>query len=352
MKIDYIIVGQGLAGSAVALELITRGKRIVVFDKPDENRASSVAAGLFNPITGRRHVKTWKADETFSCLHQFYLNVEKKLKRKFFYPATIYHPFASMQEQNDWMGKSADSSISQYIHQIFTGPHFQSQVNDPWGGVLLSQCGYLEAKSFMQCVREALIRTEAYKVEKFEEEKISFDGETVVYGDLRADKIIFCTGIEALRSSLFGWLPLVPLKGEVFEIRIDQDLKCIYNSGVYIVQTGKKGRYKVGSTYSLTDQSQSVTELARKELTDKLSDLLSIPFEITAQHWGIRPAIRDRRPVMGPHPKFKNMVIFNGLGTKGVSLAPYFSVRLVNWLEGKQNIEPEIDISRFYKEFK
>src|SRR6185369_14016662 len=98
-EVDYIIVGQGLAGSALAIELLRRGKKIAVFDEPEKNRSSIVAAGLFNPITGRVMTKTWKADVLFPHLIAFYSGTEKVLGGRFFYPMPLYRPFISVQEQ-------------------------------------------------------------------------------------------------------------------------------------------------------------------------------------------------------------------------------------------------------------
>ena len=61
--LDYIIVGQGLAGTHLGFELESRGKSIRIIDNNFKNSSSKVAGGMFNPITGRNMVKTWKADD-------------------------------------------------------------------------------------------------------------------------------------------------------------------------------------------------------------------------------------------------------------------------------------------------
>ena len=104
--IDYIIAGQGLAGSCMALQLLERGKKILVVDRIRENSATRVAAGLFNPITGKNLAKTWLADELFSCLHTFYPRAEQLTQEKFFNSMLLYRPFVSIEEQNTWMFES------------------------------------------------------------------------------------------------------------------------------------------------------------------------------------------------------------------------------------------------------
>src|SRR5690606_2397630 len=111
MEVDYIIVGQGLAGSAVAIQLLKHHKRIVVFDDPTANVSSRIAAGLFNPVTGKKMARTWLADELFPYLATYYREVEALTGSRFFYPMPIYRPFISVEEQNEWMARSVDSAF-------------------------------------------------------------------------------------------------------------------------------------------------------------------------------------------------------------------------------------------------
>lgn len=344
-KTDYIIVGLGLAGACLALQLRRRGKGIVVYDTPSENRASAVAAGLFNPITGKRIVKTWMADQLFPFLRQFYQEEELRFGTQFFYPTPLYTPFRSIEEQNDWMAKSIDSTISPYVIAVHTKSTFGDQVNDPLGGILLHQCGHVNVPTLLECVRDELKKEGNYTEKKFEDNKLIVEKDYVVYDDVKADKIIFCTGVHQLQSSIFFGLPLKPLKGEVITINTSPDLNRIYNRGIYVV-AHEKGTYKVGATYSLENTTPGITQEGKNELVDKVSDLLAQPFTVCHQDWGIRPSTVDRRPLIGEHPTHKNILIFNGLGTKGVTLAPYFSDQLAKYLDGKGNLEREANINR------
>lgn len=344
-KIDYIIVGLGLAGACLALQLLRRGKRIQVYDLPQQNRASTVAAGLFNPITGKRVVKTWKANEIFSYLFQFYREAERELKVKFFYDRPLYTPFRSIEEQNEWMSKSLDDTFSNYILQVATQSVFGNEVNDPLGGILLSQCGYINTNVFLEGVRQLLRENESYLEGKWQEEKMQVLDGGITYENTSAEKVIYCTGIHALKSKYFEMLPLKSLKGEVMTIKTIQALNRIYNRGVYVVESGEM-EYKVGATYDLENLSEGVTEKGKSELVQKVRDLLSIPFEVAHQDWGIRPSTVDRRPLVGEHPSGKNVLIFSGLGTKGVSLAPYFSGQLADYITGRGNLDKEANITR------
>jgi glycine/D-amino acid oxidase-like deaminating enzyme len=149
---DYIIVGQGLAGSALALRLIERSRRILVIDEPGANNSSRIAAGLFNPVTGRKMVKTWMADALFPALTRFYSDFERESQRRFFYPFPIYRPFLSIEEQNEWMARSTEPAYKPYIEKVTTQSSFDA-VKDPFGGLILKQGGYLNTTEFIQAAR-------------------------------------------------------------------------------------------------------------------------------------------------------------------------------------------------------
>ena len=110
-------------------------------------------------------------------------------------------------------------------------------------------------------------------------------------------------------------------------------------------------RYKVGATYAWDDLSEEPTEAGASELHNKLKQLISCDYNLIKHEAGIRPSSIDRRPIIGAHPQHKNLFIFNGLGTKGVMLAPYFAKNFVNFYLEKESIHEEVNVKRFYKDY-
>lgn len=316
---------------------------MLIVDQYDEHAATQVAAGLFNPITGRFLTKTWKADVLFSYLHEFYRDAERLTGQRFFYPMPLFRPFISVEEQNEWMGKSASAELAEYIDAVHIAPIDQALVKNKYGGLTLKQCGYLDTIKFTQAIRNIFVQQATLLEEFFDERKLTFTPAGVEYAGFRTTKIIFCQGVQSLSGKLFSWVPIRPLKGETLTIQTDHTISSIYNRGVYVVP----GIGKVGATYQPNDVTPSITERARVELTEKLDELIACPYEIVTQSWGIRPTTPDRKPILGPHPNHPEAVIFNGLGTKGVSLAPYFSKVLAAWLENEAPIDKEVDIERY-----
>lgn len=343
-EVDYIIVGQGLAGSAVAVQLLKRKKKIVVIDQPENNISSRIAAGLFNPITGKKMVKTWLADTLFPYLFSFYREVEEKTGARFFFPTPLYRPFLSIAEQNEWMARSAEPAYSTYIESVCTRSSF-SNTNDIFGGLLLKQCGYLNTVHYLGAVKEWIEQEGVLLTETFNEHKISSSPNGIQYGNFNASKIIFCQGVHA--NEIFRELPIRALKGETIKIKSDFKNTVIINRGVYLVPGDEPGEWRIGATYDFNSSAPGTTMQAKETLEQKMKELVNFPFEFVSQDWGLRPTTPDRRPILGEHPNLPGMIIFNGLGTKGVSLSPYFSEVLIRWIENKIPLNKEVDMERY-----
>jgi glycine/D-amino acid oxidase-like deaminating enzyme len=336
MRVDHIIVGFGLAGAALALELRKRGQDVMIFDQPFDHQASRVAAGLFNPVTGKLMSLTWNAGKLFPKLHEFYRDAEEITQTKFFHPRPICIPFLSIEEQNGWMIKTG---LEEFVQEVYTDSRYGAFVNDKFGGVILKSSGFVDTVKFLEGVRNIFMKENRYKVEKFEANRISDEGSP-------AKAIIFCEGTAVLENPLFSWVPIRPLKGETLEVTLQEDMPFIFNRGVYLVPQGGNS-FLAGSTYS-RDISAGPTETGKAELTQKLDALLTIPYTQGHHNWGVRPTTPDRKPVLGQHPEHKNVWIFNGLGTKGVSLAPWSSGMLSDALKDGFQIDDRVNISRFY----
>jgi glycine/D-amino acid oxidase-like deaminating enzyme len=316
----------------------------MVFDLPQENRSSVIAAGMFNPFASKGITKTWMATEVFAHLHDFYPRAERLLGEKFFFQQLIYRPFVHIEEQNSCMAQTAVDSINSFIETTHAKPAYDHQVHDPLGGIVAKQGGYIHTTVYLKAVRNWLSQNGVFRAECFDVCQLH-EGESFVnYQDLQASAVIFCTGVPL--GTEMKWLPVIKLKGETLTVAMQQTPQLIYNRGVYAVAT-PLGTYKVGSTYQLKNIVHEITLSGREELEMKMQQLLKINYTVLGQEWGIRPTTVDRKPVLGFWPGYTKRIIFNGLGTKGVSLAPYFAHVLASWLAGERELASEININRF-----
>ncbi len=104
-KIDYIIVGQGLAGSVLAFQLMEEGKKIVVMDENYPQTSSKIAAGLCNPVVFKRLTKSWMVESALPLAVNFYRNQEQLLGSNFYQEMPIYKLFVDEKESSFWRQK-------------------------------------------------------------------------------------------------------------------------------------------------------------------------------------------------------------------------------------------------------
>ncbi|MEP2023882.1 MAG: FAD-dependent oxidoreductase [Reichenbachiella sp.] len=347
---DYLIIGHGLAGAVLSQKLLERGQKIMVLDEPSNNHSSVVAAGIFNPITGRKMFKTWKANQLFPELMNFYPSLETKLKAKFYHPIGVYRPYFAIEDQNDWEAKKSDAKFESYIEQATTSNTSTHQLHDPYGGLFLKQAGYVNIVKLLNANKNYLIDKGSYRETMFYEKELKHEGDCFSFGELNFKKIIFCNGIHAHSSEWFQWLPFHPVKGELIDVELNKRPQTIYNRGVFMLPFDG-GHIRVGSTYHHRFDNMEPTEEGQNELKEKLGGLLKESYKIKGSRAGVRPATKDRRPFIGKHPDNEHIYVFNGFGSKGVSLIPHCSKQLVAYLLDGEALDTEIDVSRYYSHY-
>ena len=353
MIYDFILVGHGLAGSILGQTLAQKGYKIVILDQPKANSASQVAAGLMNPLAGKRFAKSWLADTLLPFAAAFYRQLEKESGQQLFYQKPILKLFSSLEEQNNWMGKSAGQPYGDFIKAVHTALPDSAEIHQEQGGIEIAQGGYVDVPLLLATLRQRREARGEMRLGYFDPKQLRIQENIVSYQEISAQNIIFCEGYQGAENPYFRWLPFSLNKGEVLDVEVAlQEQQYIYNKAVYVVGLSPD-RWRVGATYNWRQVSEEITAEGRQELERKLQGLLKKPFRVVAQRAGIRPAVRDRRPLVGRHPAWPQVSIFNGLGSKGVMMAPYLAQHFAQYLAGGQELLPEINILRYialYKE--
>lgn len=327
-KRDILIVGQGLAGSLLALEFEKRGKKVMIVDNNPSVSSSKVAAGLYNPITGRKMVKTWLADELFPNLSKFYQDLEKKIDAKFHFSKTIYRPFNNIEEQNDWSLRAIELGYTFYIKLIMNYPMGIDQLIDPLGGVLINYSGMIDVSKLISECKKYFKTQDMYTEKNVRVETLEVGETHVKLGSFEADIVIFCEGPMAVNNPLWSNLKFKLVKGEILDVSCRLTMNNVVSKGIFMMPF--KNYLRVGSTYDNENQNEEPTEKGKLELLNRLSKLFKGNVKILKHMAGLRPATFDRKPFIGFHDKHKNVAIFNGFGSKGVSLIPYFAMNLAD----------------------
>ncbi len=341
---DYLIVGQGLAGSVLALLMRRRGLRFRVVDNANPSGATRVAAGILNPVTGRKIVKSWRADESLPSAFAFYREAERELGVGLLGERIIHRYLVTGNEREIWRRKrdqegwgSLTSPLPEEARPGFRGGLQGFRIH---GGGILDAPGFVEAVGLLLLREGNLLRAEL----PVESIRISTAG--VEWEGVRARRVIFCEGHRASRNPLFSWLPFRHAKGETLTLRWDGPCDDrIHNFGKWLFPLGG-GEARAGSTFKWADLTETTTDAGRAEILDGLARVLPVQPEVIGQRAGIRPILKDSRPVAGLHPGHPNAGIFNGLGSKGVSLAPLFAEQFLNHLESGGPLDDEIDARR------
>ncbi len=346
MKVDYIIVGLGLAGLAFTRELESHKKSYIVFENNSQN-SSIVAGGMYNPVILKRFTPVWNADVQLDVALPFYDQLEKEFKNKYHYKVDIYRIFKSVEEQNNWFVASDKPRLSKFMDSKIVQEKHQGIIAD-YGYGKLKNTGRIDTKKLLNDYKKHLTNKELLKTETFNYSNLEINVDNVKYGEVSALKVVFCEGFGLKKNPFFNYLPMQEAKGELLIIHAPNlNVDFLIKAAVFVLPLGNN-YYKVGATFNWKDKTKLPTEEGKLELTKKLESFITVPYKIVEQIAGIRPTVKDRRPLVGKHSRYKNLAILNGLGTRGVMIAPIAAKALYNHLENETALDKEIAIDRFH----
>ena len=349
-EVDYIIVGCGLAGIAFAETCLQNNKTIFVIDNQSQT-SSTVAAGIYNPVILKRFSGLEDAQLQIDLLTVFYKSIEDKLGIQFDFKMPILRKFFSIEEQNNWFLASDKPELSDFLSLELIKNKF-SGIDSPFDFGSVLQTGFVDTQLLLNNYRAYLLRNDLFTQITFDYNQLIFESENVFYNDIKAKQIVFAEGFGMHSNPFFNNLPLDGTKGEILVIKAPKlDLNAILNTSLYILPLGNNF-FKVGATYNWSDKTNVPTEDGKQELLDRLYEILNCDFEIISHFAGVRPTVKDRKALIGTHYIHKNMHILNGMGTRGVMLAPYLSKILLDNIENGTAIDLSINIRRFYNKLK
>jgi glycine/D-amino acid oxidase-like deaminating enzyme len=348
MHIDYLIIGQGISGTWLSYYLNKAGKSFLVIDNNFKNSSSKVAAGIINPVTGRRHVTVWMADEILPFALNAYNQIGNELNITAISQKNIIDFFPSPQMRVSFFQRIEEKG--EYVFD-FTDPNqFNDFFNYDFGCGEIRPVYIAHLETLLPAWRQQLKLNKQLLEEEFEINDLKVSANKIQYKDIIATAIIFCDGINCNDNPYFRQLPFAPNKGEVLLVEIPELPKNrVYKKGLMLTPLDGDNLWWIGSNYAWEFDNTDPTKEFREKTEQLLNSWMKVPFKIVDHLSGIRPATLERRPFVGFHPLFPNIEILNGMGTKGCSLAPFFARQLADNLLYGKSINPEAEISRFQK---
>jgi glycine/D-amino acid oxidase-like deaminating enzyme len=345
--VDVLIVGQGLAGTWLSYWLHKAELSFTIIDQKNVDGASLRAAGLINPVTGRRLVTTWMIEEFMPFAIKAYQEFGNFLDEIFINETSVIDFFPSVQMLQSFQKRYEEDPA--YLLPGDEREKYAEWFRYDLGWGLIYPCQLVNVEKLMTCWRGWLKKNNNLVEDAFDLLDLDKTSKGINYRGIHASYIVFCDGKSSAQNPYFSKLPFALNKGEALLVEI-KDLPSgkVYKKGMSLVPYGEN-IYWLGSSYEWTFSDDKPSGNFRKNANDWLNNNLKLPYTIHEHFASIRPATLERRPFIGFHPIHPQIGILNGLGTKGCSLAPYFARQLVDKIKGEGNINPLADINRFEK---
>ena len=343
--VDVLIVGQGICGSFLTRELDRTGLSYLVIDGAQPHTASRAAAGLINPVTGRRFVKTWMIDDLLTILPKAYGEIGNDLLRE----AQVVDFFPTPQMRLAFIKRCDERSDYLALPSSIAEEHrWDSAFRYELGYGVVESCYLVDIQSVLRKVREDLKNKDALLEDCFISGELQVGASEIRYRDIAARWVIFCDGVSSARSGFFERLPFAPNKGEALIIEAPElkDTGFVFKKGISLVPWSS-GLWWVGSSYEWEFNDLGPTTAFRDRTEALLRDWLRIPFRTVEHFASVRPATLERRPFVGLHPAHPTVGILNGMGTKGCSLAPFFARQLAELLTSGKGVQADVDVRKF-----
>lgn len=326
MRPEVVILGQGLAGAMLGWALERAGVEFAIVDRGHATAATRAAAGIVNPITGRRLVKSWNVDALLPRARALYREIGDALGVTLWHDMRVRRLFADERERAVWAAKRASGELAPFL-----GEGDES-------GFWVEGAGRVELGVLLSGLRErwraaGRLREEVADVEREE-----------------AEVVVDCRGLEGARTGAFGFVPWEFSKGEVLELAVGLSVlapNVVLNRRHWVVPVGERAAW-MGATHEPGVVDAAPTAAGRAALEASARGLLGEgKFTVVGQRAGVRVNLPDKLPVAGRHPERPRLGLINGLGAKGALWAPLLAEAWVRQLRSGAEFRREIDVRRF-----
>lgn len=316
-----LIIGQGIAGTLLSWSLQKLGKQVQIWDGNLAGSASIAAAGIINPVTGKRFVKSWRFDEFYPVAKAIYQTLEKELGIPIWEERPTLRLMGSIEEANDWSIRCAQADYVDHLSE--------TKDTGAWADLIKPgfRFGYIQTSA--RANLPLLVTT--FRQKAIDEGM--FSNKTMEYQEVETqlqafDHIVFCEGWNGQNNPYFPEAQFRVSKGSALIIRflsgISPQPTEMLKKTLLLTPIGKDS-FWVGSTYEWQFEDPSPSPKARRILVEYLEEMLDVPFEVVDHVAGIRPTMVDRRPFVARSALNPKVYMFNGLGTKGALLGPFFA---------------------------
>lgn len=343
------MAGLGIAGTSLWLEMERRGLSAFFVDATDAGAASRVAPGVINPLAGKRLSPSWCVGEQLPAALEAYDRLGGILGAELLHRLPIIRILrdAAQKEFFDRRRTQADAAL--WIGREYAPGRWPGLFEDPFGSFEASASGYLDVGRACALLRERLLAQGRLVSDRVAPEEIEVNAACVRWKGMEFGKVIFCEGWKGAGNPFFPEVHYKPARGEMLQLRPRAELpgfpRAIVNRGKWILPAGD-GTFRAGSTYSWDHFDSGPTKAAEASILGVLREFVKAEFEVLGARSGVRPIVKDYRPVLGRSRTSERVLVMNGLGSKGVLAAPWLAGRLLDYAESGRELG-EMDVARF-----
>ncbi|HRO42144.1 MAG TPA: FAD-dependent oxidoreductase [Flavipsychrobacter sp.] len=346
MNVDCIILGQGLCGTLMSYELYKRKKSFVVIDDGNRLASSKVAAGLINPVTGKRFVKSWKYDELIHSAIEVYEELEIVLERKLLRKLDMIQLHTGADEQNNFQKRlETETHLSTIDDSVFLKTYF----NFDYGAGKIAPCFVVDSSELLAGWRNELIADNCLLEETFDWNNCIAGSKGIRYKHFSASTIICCEGAASFHNPYFQLLPFSLNKGQALIVDIPELPKDKIFKHHFKFIPLHDNLFWVGSSFEWKYENTQPTVSFTATVPNYLRKILCLPFTVIEAAASERPSSVDYRPFVGFHPHQPAIGLLNGMGSKGFLQAPFFARQLASHLFNGTEILSDVDVKRFSK---
>jgi len=342
MQVDFLIIGQGLAGSLLAKELLRRGRTVRVVDDGWRSAASQVAAGLMTPLTGRRFSLT----KDYSTL--FERAREHLTPLGVFHPLDVYRLFVDAEQRARGLKRTECASCRPFIARITESKgELDPELTDGFGGALMHGA-WVDLPKLLADVRRELQAAGCLIEATFEPSEATSAAAGLSWRHNLYGAIVYCDGYKSALRGPFTYLPWQPAKGEVLTLSSDAPQKpYVLNREGWALPLGD-GRWRTGTNWQWDQLDETPSQAQQDKLLARFRGYFTslVQVDVMDHSAGVRPCTADNRPFLGTHPSEPHTHIFNGLGPRGTVWAPSLTTQMADYLIEGKALPEELSINR------